>query len=239
MKFTEPGKWEYQVEAELLHEFMLNGCRSPAYPSIVGGGENGCILHYIENDQRLKNKQLLLIDAGAEYDYYAADITRTFPVNGKFSKAQKALYQIVLNAQKAAIAEVKPGNHWNQPHEAAIKVLTEGLLELGLLEGKLEKLIETEAYREFYMHRTGHWLGMDVHDVGDYKVGGEWRVLEPGMVLTVEPGLYIRAPKHVDKKWHFIGIRIEDDVLVTKTGNEVLSKAAPKEIDEIEALMAS
>jgi Xaa-Pro aminopeptidase len=239
MKFTEPGKWEYQVEAELLHEFMLNGCRSPAYPSIVGGGENGCILHYIENDQRLKNKQLLLIDAGAEYDYYAADITRTFPVNGKFSKAQKALYQIVLNAQKAAIAEVKPGNHWNQPHEAAIKVLTEGLLELGLLEGKLEKLIETEAYREFYMHRTGHWLGMDVHDVGDYKVGGEWRVLEPGMVLTVEPGLYIRDPKHVDKKWHFIGIRIEDDVLVTKTGNEVLSKAAPKEIDEIEALMAS
>ncbi len=238
MQFTKPGKWEYQVEAELLHEFMLNGCRSSAYPSIVGGGENGCILHYVENDNRLKNKELLLIDAGAEYDYYAADITRTFPVNGKFTSAQKALYQLVLDAQKAAIAAVQPGNHWNQPHEAAVNVLTEGLLELGLLKGKLETLIEQEAYREFYMHRTGHWLGMDVHDVGDYKVGGEWRVLEPGMVLTVEPGLYIRDPEHIDKKWHFIGIRIEDDVLVTKTGHDVLSAAAPKEVDEIEALMA-
>lgn len=238
MQFTKPGKWEYQVEAELLHEFMQNGCRSAAYPSIVGGGENGCILHYIENNKKLKNKDLLLIDAGAENECYAADITRTFPVNGKFTKAQAALYQLVLDAQKAAIAEVQPGNHWNQPHEAAVKVLTQGLIDLGLLKGKLDKLIEDEAYREFYMHRTGHWLGMDVHDVGDYKVGGEWRVLEPGMVLTVEPGLYIRDPKHIDKKWHFIGIRIEDDVLVTKTGHEVLSADAPKEIDEIEALMA-
>ncbi|MBL1321165.1 MAG: Xaa-Pro aminopeptidase [Methylophaga sp.] len=238
MQFTQPGQWEYQVEAEIIHEFMKNDCRSPAYPSIVGGGENGCILHYIENNHRLKNNDLLLIDAGAEYDYYAADITRTFPVNGTFSEPQKALYTIVLDAQKAAIAEVKPGNHWNQPHEAAVAVLTEGLLALGLLKGKLSKLIKKESYREFYMHRTGHWLGMDVHDVGDYKVGGQWRELEAGMVLTVEPGLYIRDPDHVDKKWHFTGIRIEDDVLVTKTGHDVLSKAAPKEVDEIEALMA-
>jgi len=238
MQFTQPGQSEYEVEAEIIHEFMKNDCRSPAYPSIVGGGENGCILHYIENNHKLKNNDLLLIDAGAEYDYYAGDITRTFPINGKFTTSQKILYTIVLDAQKAAIAAVKPGNHWNQPHEAAVAVLTAGLLENGLLDGKLEELIENEAYREFYMHRTGHWLGMDVHDVGDYKVGGEWRVLEPGMVLTVEPGLYIRDPEHIAKKWHFTGIRIEDDVLVTKTGHEVLSADAPKEIDEIEALMA-
>lgn len=238
MQFTQPGKWEYQVEAELLHEFTMHGCRSPAYPSIVGGGENGCILHYIENNQKLKSHDLLLIDAGGEYQCYAADITRTFPVNGKFTAAQRAIYQIVLDAQHAAIAEIKPGNHWNQPHEAAVRVLTEGLVRLGLLHGEVDKLIAEQAYREFYMHRTGHWLGMDVHDVGDYKVGGQWRLLEPGMVMTVEPGLYIRNSEHVDKKWHFIGIRIEDDVLVTKEGYEVLSVAAPKEIDEIESLMA-
>jgi Xaa-Pro aminopeptidase len=238
MQFTQPGHWEYQVEAEIIHEFMRNNCRSSAYPSIVGGGENGCILHYIENNHKLKNNDLLLIDAGAEYDFYAGDITRTFPINGKFTPSQKALYTIVLNAQKAAIAAVKPGNHWNQPHEAAVRVLTAGLIDIGLLEGELEELIENHSYREFYMHRTGHWLGMDVHDVGDYKVGGEWRLLEPGMVLTVEPGIYIRDLDHIPKKWHFTGIRIEDDVLVTKTGNEVLSALAPKEIDEIETLMA-
>lgn len=238
MKFARPGKWEYQVEAEIIHEFMKNDCRSPAYPSIVGSGENGCILHYIENNHKLKSNDLLLIDAGAEYDYYAADITRTFPVNGTFTPCQKILYQLVLDAQKAAIAEVKPGNHWNQPHEAAIQVLTQGLIDIGLLKGKLEANLKDETYREFYMHRTGHWLGMDVHDVGDYKVGGEWRMLEAGMVLTVEPGIYIRNPKNIDEKWHFIGIRIEDDVLVTKTGHEVISEAAPKEVDEIEALMA-
>ena len=238
MRFTQPGHWEYQVEAEIIHEFMGNNCRSSAYPSIVGGGENGCILHYIENNHKLKNNDLLLIDAGAEYDFYAGDITRTFPVNGKFTPSQKALYTIVLNAQKAAIAAVRPGNHWNQPHEAAVRVLTAGLIDIGLLEGELEELIENHSYREFYMHRTGHWLGMDVHDVGDYKVGGEWRLLEPGMVLTVEPGIYIRDLDHIPRKWHFTGIRIEDDVLVTKTGNEVLSALAPKEIDEIETLMA-
>jgi Xaa-Pro aminopeptidase len=238
MQFTRPGKWEYEVEAELIHEFMKHGCRSPAYPSIVGGGANGCILHYIENNCKLRNNELLLIDAGAEYQCYAADITRTFPINGKFTQAQRQLYQIVLDAQKAAIAAVKPGNHWNQPHEAAVEVLTMGLLDLGLLKGKLEQLIEDQAYREFYMHRTGHWLGMDVHDVGDYKIDDEWRLLEPGMVLTVEPGLYIRDPEHLDKKWHFTGIRIEDDVLVTKEGCEVLTEAAPKEIADIETLMA-
>lgn len=238
IQFTKPGKWEYEVEAEIIHEFMKHGCRSPAYPSIVGGGENGCILHYIENNAKLKNNDLLLIDAGAEYECYAGDITRTFPINGKFSPAQAALYQVVLDAQKAAIAAVKPGNHWNQPHEVAVEVLTQGLVDLGILKGDVTQLIEDAAYREFYMHRTGHWLGMDVHDVGDYKVGGEWRLLEPGMVLTVEPGLYIRDQAHVDKKWHFTGIRIEDDVLVTKDGCEVLTEAAPKEIDEIEALMA-
>lgn len=238
MQFTQPGKFEYEVEAELIHEFMKHGCRSPAYPSIVGGGENGCILHYIENNSKLKNNDLLLIDAGAEYQCYAADITRTFPVNGKFTPEQRELYQIVLDAQYAAIDAVRPGNHWNQPHEAAVRVLTEGLVRLGLLQGDIDELIEEQAYREFYMHRTGHWLGMDVHDVGDYKVGGAWRLLEPGMVLTVEPGLYIRDPQHIDEKWHFTGIRIEDDVLVTKEGHEVLTAGAPKEIDEIEALMS-
>ncbi len=237
MQFTNVGKWEYEVEAEIMHDFMRNNCRSAAYPSIVGGGENGCILHYIENNKKLKNNDLLLIDAGAEYDYYAGDITRTFPVNGKFTASQKALYNVVLAAQKAAIAKVKPGNHWNQPHEEAVRVLTEGLVDLGLLKGKITTLIKKEKYREFYMHRTGHWLGMDVHDVGDYKIGDAWRELEAGMVLTVEPGLYIRDPKGVAKQWHFTGIRIEDDVLVTKTGSDVLSKDAPKEIDEIEALM--
>jgi Xaa-Pro aminopeptidase len=238
MQFTQPGQWEYQVESEIIHEFRKNYSRTPDYPYILCVCENCCIMHYIENNRKLKNNDLLLIDAGAEYDYYAGDITRTFPVNGKFTPAQKTLYSIVLKAQKAAIAVVQPGNHWNQPHEEAVRVLTEGLIEIGLLTGKLEQLLEDQAYREFYMHRTGHWLGMDVHDVGDYKVGGEWRVLEPGMVLTVEPGLYIRDLDHVPKKWHFTGIRIEDDVLVTKTGHEVLSAAAPKEIDEIEALMA-
>lgn len=238
MQFTKPGHWEYQVEAEIIHEFMKNDCHSPAYPSIVGGGENGCILHYTENNHRLKNNDLLLLDAGAEYNYYAADITRTFPVNGTFSKSQKALYNIVLDAQKAAIEQIKPGNHWNHPHQATVAVLTEGLLGLGLLKGKLNELIKEQKYREFYMHRTGHWLGMDVHDVGDYKVDGEWRLLEPGMVLTVEPGLYLRDQRSIAKEWSFTGIRIEDDVLVTKTGHDVLSKDAPKEVDEIEALMA-
>jgi Xaa-Pro aminopeptidase len=238
MEVCRPGMMEYEIEAEFQYAFRRGGA-DWAYPSIVGGGGNACILHYTENNAPLADGDLLLIDAGAEYDCYAADITRTFPVNGQYSKPQRALYEVVLAAQLAAIDQVRPGNHWNQPHDAAVRVLTEGLVELGLLKGKPEKLIKDEAYRRFYMHRTGHWLGMDVHDVGDYKVGGEWRVLEPGMVLTVEPGLYVPAgSKGVARKWWDIGIRIEDDVLVTKDGCEVLTAAAPKYVDEIEALMA-
>lgn len=242
MQTCKPGMKEYEIEAEFQHHFKKHGCTS-AYTPIVGGGENGCILHYTENNAELNDGDLLLIDAGAENNLYAADITRTFPVNGRFNPEQKALYSLVLEAQLAAIKKVMPGNHWNDPHEAAVKVLTKGLIKLGLLKGNLRILIKEQAYRTFYMHRTGHWLGMDVHDVGDYKVGDAWRELEPGMVLTVEPGLYV-APdtkvgnRTVAKKWQGIGIRIEDDVLVTKDGCEVLSKDAPKTIDEIESLMA-
>jgi Xaa-Pro aminopeptidase len=239
MQVCRPGMHEYEIEAELLHEFRRSGM-VPAYPSIVGGGENGCVLHYTTNSGRLQDGDLLLIDAGAEYDCYASDITRTFPVNGRFSAPQKALYEVVLAAQAAAIRQVRAGNHWNAPHTAAVRELTRGLIRLGLLKGKPAGLIKQEAYRRYYMHRTGHWLGMDVHDVGDYKVGGEWRVLEPGMVLTVEPGLYIPAgSRGVARKWWGIGIRVEDDVLVTKAGPEVLSAAVPKTVADIETLMAA
>jgi Xaa-Pro aminopeptidase len=239
MESCTPGMYEYQVEAEIRHEFMHYGALSEAYPAIVGGGDNGCVLHYTDNNSKLNAGDLLLIDAGCEWQKYASDITRTFPVNGQFSAAQKALYQLVLDAQYAAINAVQPGNHWDNPHQAAVAVLTEGLLSLGILKGELQQLIKEQAYKPYYMHRTGHWLGLDVHDVGDYKVDNEWRLLEPGMVLTVEPGLYIQpSATEVDKKWRGIGIRIEDDVLVTKKGHEVLSKAAPKEIEEIEQLMA-
>lgn len=239
MNYCQPGVMEYQLEAEILHEFAMAGARHPAYNTIVGGGKNGCVLHYIENSAALKNGDLVLIDAGCEFEYYAADITRTFPVNGRFSSEQRALYDLVLKAQLAAIDIIKPGNHWNAPHELSVQILTEGLVELGLLEGSVDELIESGAYKTFYMHRVGHWLGMDVHDVGDYKIDGQWRVLEPGMVLTIEPGLYV-APdnEQVAKKWRGIGIRIEDDVLVTKDGCEVLSAGAPKTADEIETLMA-
>ena len=239
MRTCRPGLTEYQIDAELTHSFMQAGARLSAYPSIVGGGANACILHYTENSGVLNDGDLLLIDAGAELDCYASDITRTFPVNGTYSKAQRALYDVVLAAQLAAIDAVKPGNHWNDPHTAAVRVLTEGMVELGLLKGRPRELIKKEAYRRFYMHRTGHWLGMDVHDVGDYKVDGEWRVLEPGMVLTVEPGIYVPAgSKGVAKKWWNIGIRIEDDVLVTRTGHDVLTGALEKHPDDIETLMA-
>ncbi len=234
MRTCRPGLMEYEVEAEFMHEFRKHGA-VPAYSPIVGGGANGCILHYVENNRVLNDGELLLIDAGAEVECYAADITRTFPVNGRFSKPQRAVYEVVLAAQQAAIAKIKPGNHWNDPHDAAVRVLTEGLVELGLLKGKVRQHIKDQDYRRFYMHRTGHWLGMDVHDVGDYKVGGEWRVLEPGMVMTVEPGLYIPAgSKGVAKKWWNIGVRIEDDVLVTAKGHEVLTIATPKTVEEIE-----
>jgi Xaa-Pro aminopeptidase len=237
MRFVEPGRKEYQVMAELLHEFHRNDADISYHP-IVGGGENSCILHYHENNAELKDGDLLLIDAGCEYDFYASDITRTFPVNGRYSPEQRAVYEVVLQAQYAAIAATKPGNHWNDPHDAAVREITQGLIKLGLLKGKLPALIKEGAYRKFFMHRTGHWLGMDVHDVGDYKVGNEWRVLEPGMALTVEPGIYIPAgSKGVPKRWWNIGIRIEDDVLVTKDGCEVLTGALAKEPDDVERLM--
>ncbi len=239
MQQCQPGMFEYQVEAELNYEFMRRGCRHTAYPSIVGGGANACTLHYTENSAELQAGDLLLIDAGAEYDGYAADITRTFPVSGKFSATQRLLYELVLKAQLAAIDKVRPGNHWNAPHEAAVRVLTRGLVALKILKGEVATLIKSEVYRRFYMHRTGHRLGLDVHDVGEYKVDGQWRELEPGMTLTIEPALYIPAgSKGVAKKWWDIGVRIEDDVLVTRDGCEVLSRAAPKGVDEIEALMA-
>jgi Xaa-Pro aminopeptidase len=205
----------------------------------VGGGDNACILHYRENDQTLNDGDLLLVDAGCEYECYASDITRTFPVNGEFTSEQRAVYDVVLEANQAAIAKVKPGNHWNDPHTAAVRVVTQGLVKLGLLKGRVLALEKEGAYRKFFMHRTGHWLGMDVHDVGDYKIGDEWRVLEPGMVMTIEPGIYI-APntRGVKKGFRGIGVRIEDDVVVTRTGVEVLTSKAPKDPDEIEALMA-
>lgn len=239
MRTCRPGMMEYEIEATLLHNFMRQGARFPAYSSIVGGGANGCILHYIDNAAPLRDGELLLIDAGAEYDYYAADISRTFPVNGKYSKAQRAVYEVVLEAQYAAIEKVRPGKHWNEPHEAAVEVITDGLLKLGILKGTLKRAIKEEKYKPYYMHRTGHWLGMDVHDVGDYKVEDEWRVFEPGMTLTVEPGLYLSPKvKGLAKKWWNTGIRIEDDVLVTKDGCEVLTRDVPKDIGEVEALMA-
>ncbi len=234
-----PGMGEWEIEAELLHRFRKGGCQAPAYGAIVAGGPNACILHYVGNDQVLRDGDLLLIDAAGEYHGYAADITRTFPVNGRFSGPQKDAYEIVLAAQAAAIAAVRPGNSWHAPHEAALRVLTQGMLDLKLLTGDLDGLIEQEAYKPFYMHRTGHWLGLDVHDAGEYKVGGDWRPLVPGMTLTVEPGLYIRPANDVPEALWNIGIRIEDDVAVTDTGCAVLTEATPKTVTEIETLMAS
>lgn len=240
MRACRPGRYEYEIEAEILHEFTRHGMRFPAYPCIVAGGANACILHYTANDAVLRDGDLLLIDAGAEYQQYAADITRTFPVNGRFSEAQRALYDLVLEAQLAAIEAVRPGARWNEPHDVAVRVLTHGLVKLGLLRGRPSRLIRDEAYKKFFMHRTGHWLGMDVHDVGDYKVDGEWRELEPGMVVTVEPGLYVTSDcADVDPAFRGIGIRIEDDVLVTRHGHEILTSSVPKTPDEIEALMQS
>lgn len=239
MQLCVAGKYEYQVEADIVHHFMQSGLRNVAYPSIVAGGKNACTLHYTENSDKLKNGDLLLIDAGAECDHYAADITRTFPVSGTFSEPQALLYQLVLDAQFAAIEQIRPNVPWNAAHDASVEVLTKGLVKLGLLKGSVSKLIKNEKYKQFYMHRIGHWLGMDVHDVGDYKVNQEWRLLQAGMVLTVEPGLYIPENcKSVDKKWRGIGIRIEDDVLVTKNGYEILTYEVPKTITEIETLMA-
>ena len=237
MRATKPGRFEYEIEAELLHEFRRNGAQAPAYTSIVAGGANACVLHYVSNDAKMKDGDLLLIDAGCELDGYAADITRTFPISGKFSGPQRDIYELVLAAQAAAIAQVKPKNVFQAPHDAAVKVLTQGMIDLGLLQGSLDGLIESGDYRKFYMHRTGHWLGMDVHDCGDYKHEGEWRALEAGMVLTVEPGCYVRPADGVSERFWNIGVRIEDDALVTAKGCEILTAAAPKTVSEIERLM--
>ncbi len=238
MRAARPGGTDYEVAAELLHEFHRNRAE-PSYHPIVGGGANACVLHYRDNSAPLHDGDLLLIDAGCEYEYYASDITRTFPVNGRYTPAQRAVYEVVLEAQAAAIAKCRPGNHWNDPHDAAVRSVTQGLVKLGLLKGRVPKLIKDGAYREWFMHRTGHWLGIDVHDVGDYKVGDEWRVLEPGMVLTVEPGIYVppgsRAPKH----FRGIGVRIEDDVAITRGEADVLTGDLVKDPDEVETWMAT
>lgn len=239
MRICKPGMKEYEIEAEIQHEFTRNGSRAPAYGSIVGSGNNACVLHYQANNATLQDNDLILIDAGCEYQNYASDITRTFPINGRFSPEQRAIYEIVLQAQLQALKQIRPGNAWHKVQLATTRVITEGLVALGILRGKVSELIAKEAYRPFYMHHFGHWLGLDVHDAGSYKENGRWRTLLPGMVLTVEPGIYIPSPcKGVAKKWWGIGIRIEDDVVVTAKGYEILSVAAPKTIPEIERMMA-
>ena len=237
MRASRPGRREYEIEAEMLHEFRRQGADAPAYTPIVAAGERACVLHYVSNDGVLRDGDLLLVDAGCELEGYASDITRTFPVSGVFTGPQRAIYELVLAAQAAAIEAVRPGNTWNLPHDAAVKVLTQGMIDLGLLQGTLASALETEAYKKFYMHRTGHWLGLDVHDAGDYKRDGAWRVLEPGMVLTVEPGCYVRPGDGVPERFANIGVRIEDDVAVTAAGCEILSTGAPKGVADIEVLM--
>ena len=239
MRFCRPGRMEFEIMAELLHEFHRHGADISYHP-IVGGGANSCVLHYRANNARLNAGELLLVDAGCEVGYYASDITRTYPVDGRFSAEQRAIYEIVLEAQLAAIERVRPGNHWNEPHDAAVRAVTAGLKRVGILKGSLPALIKSGAYRRYFMHRTGHWLGLDVHDVGDYRIENEWRVFEPGMALTVEPGIYIPAgTTGVARRFWNIGVRIEDDVVVTRSGCEVLTAEVPKEADQIEALMAA
>jgi Xaa-Pro aminopeptidase len=237
MQRSRPGRTEYEIEAELLYEFRRNGAQFPAYSPIVASGANACVLHYVFNDAPLRDGDLLLIDAGCELDGYASDITRTFPVNGRFSPAQREVYELVLAAQRAAFDQVRPGNAWNEPHDAAVKVLAQGMIDLKLLAGSLQEVLEKETYKRFYMHRTGHWLGLDVHDAGDYKRSGRWRALAAGMTLTVEPGLYLRAEDDVPERLRNIGVRIEDDVVVADGGCEVLTAEAPKAIADLEALM--
>lgn len=238
MQAVQPGMTEFELEAEYLFEFRRHNS-APSYPAIVGSGRNACVLHYIDNSAVMQDGDLVLVDAGCETDYYASDVTRTFPVNGRFTSEQRAVYDIVLTAQLAAIDKTRVGNHWNEPHEAAVRVITAGLRDLGLIKGNLRQLIRDEAYKPYFMHRTGHWLGIDVHDVGDYKVDDTWRELEAGMVTTVEPGIYIPDHRSVPKSLRGIGVRIEDDVALTRNGPDVLSKGLAKTADEIEALIGS
>jgi Xaa-Pro aminopeptidase len=233
MRFAQPGRMEYEVMAEVVHEFRSHNAELSYHP-IVGAGANACVMHYRDNDQALHDGDLLLLDAGCEHEYYASDVTRTFPIGGRFTPAQRAVYEVVLEAQLAAIDRVRAGNDWNQPHEAAVRTITQGLVKLGLLKGRPARLVKERAYLEFFNHRTGHWLGIDVHDVGDYKVGGEWRMLEAGMTLTVEPGIYIRPGAKIPKEFWNIGVRIEDDVLVTGAAPDVLTGALEKEPDAVE-----
>lgn len=238
IKKCKPGLMEYEIEAEIIHEFIKNGGRMPSFEPIVASGPDSCILHYTQNNKQLQDGELLLIDVGVEYNFYDADITRTIPINGRFSPEQKAIYQAVLDTQIAVINHIKPGVLWHELQEITIKSITEKLLSLGLLTGNINSLLEQHAYKPFYMHHIGHWLGLDAHDVGTYKVNHhKWRELKPGMTFTVEPGIYIATGLPVDKKWWNIGVRIEDDVLVTETGCEVLTKKVPKTIADIEALM--
>jgi Xaa-Pro aminopeptidase len=237
MQRAQPGLREYEVEAELLHEFRRHGAQAPAYTPIVAGGANACVLHYVANDAPLKDGDLLLIDAGCELDGYASDITRTFPVNGRFSGPQREIYELVLASQAAAIARVRPGSSFQDPHDAAVRVLVQGFIDLSLCQGSVDGVIESGDYKRFYMHRTGHWLGMDVHDCGEYKRDGQWRTLQPGMVLTVEPGCYVRPGEGVPERFWNIGVRIEDDALVTGGGCEIITADAPKALAEVEALM--
>jgi Xaa-Pro aminopeptidase len=239
MGVCRPGMHEFELEAEFQHEFRRNSTQM-AYQPIVGSGPNACVLHYVDNDRQMMDGDLVLVDIGCEHDYYASDVTRTFPVNGRFSAAQRIVYEIVLDAHQAALDNIAPGHHWNEPHDAAVKVITQGLRRIGLLKGNLTSLIRSQAYQRFFMHRTGHWLGLDVHDVGDYKVADQWRLLEPGMVMTVEPGIYIAdRSRGVAKRWWGIGVRIEDDVLVTRQGHEVLTRDLPRRPDEVEALVGA
>jgi len=239
MKQSKAGKYEYQIEAEIMHEFASRGARFAAYNTIVGGGDNACILHYTENESVLVDGDLVLIDAGCELDGYAADITRTFPVNGTFSDEQKAIYNIVLDAQLAAIKLIKPSGSIKIANDEVVRIMVQGLLDLGIISGELEQLIEDGALKEFYMHGLSHWIGLDVHDVGDYQSSTRTRVLEPGMTLTIEPGIYISPDSDVDPKWRGIGVRIEDDLLITVDGNEVLTSGVVKTVADIEALMAT
>ena len=240
MKAVKPGMFEYQLEAEYLYAFNKNGARAPAYNSIVGGGNNACILHYAENNSELKDGDVVLVDAGCEYKYYASDVTRTFPVNGSFTEEQKQIYSVVLEAHKQSMDQLQPGNKWNLAHEKSVEVIVEGLIDLGIIKSSKQEAIDTGEYSKFYMHRIGHWLGMDVHDVGSYKQDGDWRDLEPGMVMTIEPGIYILdSLEGVEDKWKGIGVRIEDDVLVTKEGFEVLTPDIPRSIEEVESTVQS
>lgn len=238
MQACRPGMFEYEIAAEILYEFIRHGGNSPSFETIVGSGPNSCILHYSDNNKRIDDGDIIVVDAGVEYEYYSSDITRTYPANGKFTPEQKAIYEVVLNAQTEVIAMLKPGVTWMDAHETSERVITEGLVELGLLKGSINELLEKKACKAFYMHRIGHWIGLDNHDVGEYKPNASWRIFEPNMITSVEPGIYI-ADNHplADKKWWNIGVRIEDDILLTENGCEVITKGLPKTVEEIEMFM--